>query len=348
MRKMIAAAIALLFSSTAAMADAEEGMLLFKQGKYQQALEIFEQAIEDNPSSGQAYYNAATCEMQLGRKSRARDYCQRALSESPDAPCAKDATVMLNRIKNGTTATSSEQETKSNARPYGGYSGEKAATAGTSRAVSRGRLMDNLMQVVPPSSGRPEVSMTAKVQVRSALSRIPESVLAELKNRNILVLLTPTLIDKRPELKNREGRGYDGYTYKSCPGMFDGRAIYICEYTMDENDDSVVHAIDPHKLSSTAYHELGHAIDYILGNLSESAEYKLAYHKDSASIPEESRTNVKYFLQKAEAGQHESCAELMALILGAPDMSGGAVSSSFPLTMTLLKRKIDGLNSPSR
>jgi hypothetical protein len=149
------------------------------------------------------------------------------------------------------------------------------------------------------------------------------------------------LIDKNPELKNREGRGYDGFTYKSCPGMFsDGRDIVICERTMDEDTEMVHAPIATDQIINTLNHECGHAIDRCLGYVCETEEFKHAYLLDSAHLEPDVSRDLAYYLQKSDAGQQECCGELIGIILGTEDRHTDKMKAAFPQTIALLRSKL--------
>ncbi len=203
--------------------------------------------------------------------------------------------------------------------------------------------LSDIVHVVRPLQDHPPVSSALIDAVKEKLESYPKSVKKLFKYGGIQVYLTTTLIDKNPELKNREGRGYDGFTFKSCPGMFTmGRDIVICERTIDEGSEQVKSPLLTSEILETLNHESGHAIDHCLGDISTSDEFKHAYLLDRARIDPEDRNTLAYYLQLSDAGQEECCGELIGIILGSQGRHTEKMRAAFPQTIKLLQSKLGG------
>jgi len=64
----------------------EKGTLLLKQGKIQKSIEFFKSAIEENPSSSEAYYYLGYAYFLLGKKEESIKNYQKAIELNPKNP----------------------------------------------------------------------------------------------------------------------------------------------------------------------------------------------------------------------------------------------------------------------
>ena len=217
-----------------------------------------------------------------------------------------------------------------------------ASIAAPSRASES--VINDIVKTVKPLNGRPAVSPSLIDRTKDALRAYPGNLLQTIYDRGCRIWLTPTMIDKEPGLEHQQPSGYmEGHTYKDCPGMFYSGGIVVCEYTIgngfdwDACDDPI----------GTLRHELGHAVDYYLGEISESEEYRHAYRLDQGSISDDAtRNRLHYYMQKDIRGQHECFAELMAAKYGKgefklkKDETNALVEASFPRTMKVIDKRI--------
>ncbi len=71
--------------STEVVSSYNEGMCAFVRGKYQEALEKFEKAIDKNPNNSAAYYYLALASQKLGNYKQARSYYDFVLQHFPQS-----------------------------------------------------------------------------------------------------------------------------------------------------------------------------------------------------------------------------------------------------------------------
>lgn len=314
--------------------DLAQGLELYNKRKFPQAYKIFADAGSKKPGDGSAFLYAANCLYQMGNNSSASrmyEYVQKHFPASRNAPIAA---AMLKRIGSGANATAGTASSATTTTAPDDQTIRKAAVSGPSDC-------SDLMEIVRPLFGHPPVTEATINTVRRAVQGLPSNVKETLRSNGAKIYLCTTLIDKEPSLKNREGRGYDGYTYKSCPGMFWNNRIYLCERTLDESDDSVKEAILLDAIVGTLYHEVGHALDWYSGNISGTEDFKHAYLLDSARVDVDGRSELAYYLQKSDAGQQECCGELIGILLGKQDTKTNKMRAAFPGTLKLLKAKLE-------
>jgi len=316
---------------TLAETSLEQGSQLYAQKQYAKALPLFMACLKTDPRNKSAFLYAANCYYMLGQTAAAKQTYNIIVTSFPGTVEATSAAGFLARLQPSAAATTQPTPT---VKPIAGarWAPTTVATDGS---------ICNIVSIVRPQQDHPAVSDLLSSSVLDRLDHYPKSVKSLLRQGGIKVILTTTLIDRNPELKNREGRGYDGFTYKSCPGMFEsGRDIVICERTMDEDSEMVHQPIPIDQIMNTLNHECGHAIDKCLGYVSLTDEFKHAYLLDSAHLEPDVRNDLAYYLQKSDAGQEECCGELIGIILGSEDRHTDKLKAAFPQTISLLRSKL--------
>lgn len=150
-----------------------------------------------------------------------------------------------------------------------------------------------------------------------------------------------------PRLQNTQPNGYeDGTTWKNSPGYCHGHKIVICAYVMAHDELGWVGADDP---VSTLRHETGHAIDFLLGEISQREEYKHDFLLDVGGMDDDIRQNLSYYTQKAYSGPAESFAEITCILLGGASTKWRMdkeklITEHFPLSMKFVTQLIRNSN----
>ena len=328
-------------------ANFDQAVKLYSQRQYKQALGLFLKCAQENQRDGSAYYYAATCFYQLGNVQSAKQTYQtvvRCYPSSKEAALASQFLLQLEQSASASQKGASNQSAGKNA-PASKIAAAAAPSASSGAGVDPGAPVDcsALLQIIRPVQDHPAVSTELTAAMRDKLSAMPAHVGKLLNESHIKIQVTTTMIDAHPELKDREGRGYDGYTYKSCPGMFTGNEIVLCERTMSESDESVRSALPVQEVINTFDHECGHAVDYCLGEVSTSDAFKHDYLLDANNLTRtdpDTANELRYYLQKSDAGQEECCGELIGILLGKSDDKTDKMKRAFPQTLGFLKGKL--------
>lgn len=332
-----AASTAVLALPNVVSSSFEEGVRLYSQKQYKQALPVFMQFLKTNPRSPSAYLYIANSYYALQQIGSAKQTYQTLIQSFPNSSEARSAREFLNKLE--------PPEISQTSSSTGSVEGStNAAKTSFKRLNTQAPIGELSLRVIRPLQDHPSVSAQLINDVKNRLQSYPKQVRRLLYENRIEVVLTPTLIDKNPEMKNQEGRGYDGHTLKSCPGMFqDGRTIVICERTMDEGTEAIHDPIPTSNILRTLNHETGHAIDSCLGELCETEEFKHSYLLDAAAaqrLDASVSRDLAYYLQKSVAGQQECCGELFGIILGTEDDRSEKMKMAFPQTIKYLKSKL--------
>jgi hypothetical protein len=217
-------------------------------------------------------------------------------------------------------------------------------TADTTKALSASSNISASDQALVKVFRHTSETDAIKAQILAAVSHIPQNIKDNFASAGVTILITPTVLDARPDLANQKPRGYDnGGGYDNCGGMYmpSEKTIYVAEKYGVQSQ--------PFKFNRRAYettlHESGHAFDHLnydkaKSDISKTEEFLAIYNKESDSLSNSSRSGVTYFLQPDGAGSAELCAELFVAICdpGAKDPYG--VVKAFPRTYDYLKKVI--------
>lgn len=330
-----------------AMADSysDYGMILFKQRNFKSAGLYFAQSLRANPNNPTALYYSSLCCQMLGNAEAARNGFYTVLQVFPKSPEAALARQALAGSVQPAPKTASQQPPA--ARP-----GKDQVAAPATEASS----------VLSPEEAahvtvfRKDIN-TANTEngVKVSLTRIPQPVKDAVFGEGCKIVITPTILDYRPELKNEKPRGYThGGGYDNCPAMFQPgpNEILVAETWSWQNG--------PSRPGRAAFyqealgHEFGHAFDSFMGKvaqggrrsgywyITDTAWYYETYRKEAQKLSNDQRRNAAYYTQPGTGGGSELFAELFAsLYSAAPSAEQQMLAGYFPET----RRKIAALAS---
>jgi hypothetical protein len=351
-RALLSLAMCFAFASHCAAAenDTRQAIAFYNQQKYAAALQAFTAISDKEPTNSSALYYAANCQIGLGHTTAAIWTYKRLIANFPTSNEASSARTVLQRM--GVPGVASVSEKTETEKGNAGKSTADPLSARSSRAPisadAKDRIIDKLVVKVRALADRPEVSESTLYSIKDSLKQYPTPLLGVLFYKGCKIYITPTMIDKDPELVNRKPEGYeDGDTYRNCPGMFNGNII-LCEKIFVSDGPDLRKAPD---IVGTLRHELGHAVDWYLGDLTAKDDFKHLYLLDLGTMDDDVKNKLAYFCQKDFRGPAETFAELMCFKYGGrPSGSGRTdlVGSSFKLTRSYVDKvinEVDGSKS---
>ncbi len=176
-------------------------------------------------------------------------------------------------------------------------------------------------------------------KVQKDLDNLPEGVRKLLIANGTKIVIGGTVSDAKPELKNVRPRGWPpGSTWDNADGLYSpgDKTVVIAEYRMDGDKK-----VPSGRTAGVERHEIGHAVDHAMGDLSHSEEFDKAYQQDIAKLSAADRQRLTYLLQNDNAGKEETFAEIFAGINGQTCNAGDTayILSKFPNVAELLRRK---------
>lgn len=285
----------------------QTAVALYSRRQYQAAADAFQRLLQTDPQNKDVVLYLAHSYFALGRYAPAKNYYSWLSKNFPKTPQGKDAAIMESRIGSSSPPAS-----------------EASATSGTvlsypAKTASRNSLekfdMSKMIHVVAPAMNHAPCTGEFIQQIKNGLKGCPERVLSYCAANGCKICITPTLVDRNPELRNTRPRGYeDGHTYKNTPAMFDYPEVVVCQYAqIGENEDNVQPTDDP---LGSLRHEFGHAVDAFLGGISRTEEFRHIYYLDRARVTD--KEALAYFLQEGTetGGPSETFAQSCCIIFG--------------------------------
>lgn len=308
------------------------GTQAYELHHYNEAIACFKVAATQENCGANAWLYMGHCYYAQSQWKDALETYKLITEAYPNTPAARVAAQYLAALKasgkalasTGKTSGGQNQDNKNN---NDGDDGEAPQTE------SAGTALADRIQVIRPRITHPPVTANLVRNVRNWINELPPAIKTTLEKNNINFVITSTMIDAVPEGEYQEVKGYEGGTSKSCPGMFKGRTVYLAEHTVNEGSNDVEPSIEMTRIEDTFKHETGHAIDRCLGWISSTEEYKHDYRLDTAHVPDNVASKIRYYLQMNERGWRESFAQLVAIKLGSQRDINSDLAANLPLSL---------------
>ncbi|MCA9802743.1 MAG: hypothetical protein KC777_12300 [Cyanobacteria bacterium HKST-UBA02] len=330
LRRIAFAAACFLLSTVGCFAQEQAGysqaMALYKAKRYDQAARLFERAWQADDSNPKAAYFAGYCAYLSGRRPESCRILWQLVDRHGDSPEAGAARKMLSQ-----TDPAGAYRKARGASPVVSKTSVSSSTAQSSETPKQ--LVDAIVTVHKPTGKFPAVTPTFVASIKDMLMALPESVLRTLRDKRGKVSIRPSVIEMDYRIQNTRPRGWtDGSSWANSPALTQGREVVVSQYRLDDSGNP----INTDSEIGVVRHEVGHALDYCLGSVSETEKFKHAYLLDAAKVPGDLRGRLDYYLQKSDAGPSEVFAELFNARFGGYTDRGRAgssalVDSNFPL-----------------
>lgn len=330
MKRAIATAVLFFVFGTpyAGATEFDNCMQLFSSGDLANASARFEQLIKREPTPRNLYY----CAMVHARNHNDERAVQLLQFVVQSHPASREAAMasktlasrnaMLQELRSNKQASSDPGRGGSGQRSSGtdrtragtSSSGAGASSVASSNANFASRDMTGLIAIVKPLDDRPETSQSFVYEASNQLKNIPLPLVHLLREKGLKLYLTPTAVDYNPKMEQLKPRGYEnGKSFRDVPAFYEPntRHLVIAEYAFGQG--SLVKTDDP---MGSMWHELGHAVDHTMGDLSNDREYLRIYHNCKKNVDDAMAEKISYYLQPGETGPSETFAELFATLYG--------------------------------
>jgi len=176
---------------------------------------------------------------------------------------------------------------------------------------------DEATQTVEPERSVPPIvaeglDSEVEAKFRGYVDEMSDKVLAKLVEGGQTFRFGNTVTQLYPELKGVTPRGWPrGSTWDEAEGLHKGsrKEIATTRYFKKRNGELV----ETKRARGVVYHETGHGFDQSHGYISHSEAFRRAYAEDIKKIKgRDLRKDLKYYLQKGDAGPSEAFAEVFA------------------------------------
>lgn len=308
--------------------DAATGYKLYDSQDYRGAIKVLSSAVKGSAAKdARAHLYLGNAWMKLGKPEYARYFYTKALTLNP----TEQMTTYLKRALDKSLAASSGSGSAASSSD-GESSGGKD---GKSKGIKDLPLADRTMIEVYQNRKSKDTAFVMD-EVASALCALEESTKRTLREGGCKILISHTILTARPDMRGVKPRGYlHGGGYDNCPGMFDPstKTLYVPEKASWRNSPPQLNRW----VKETALHELGHAYDHCLKEVSERAEYRKAVSQDHQRLTNTLRRTYWYYTQPG-AGESELFAELFAVLHGAAESAEQEkMPLFFPITTKYMK-----------
>ncbi len=298
--------------------DFSDGSKLYAQRNFKAAAAAFERAMQHGNTAQCAYY-CALCHQMSGNQQRANQLYQYLAKNFAGTQWALAAARSMQHSGGAGAGAGGEEAVSAgegSERPTASSAGSSRPQPASNQNFSS-RDTTGLIKVVKPLDGRDPCSQSYLDDATNQLKNIPLPLMHLLRGKGLKVCLTPTAVDNDPDLLHEHPRGYEnGKSFRDVPAYYDPskRTLVVAEYAFYPGSDTVLRPTDD-PLGSM-WHEMGHAVDDCMGDLSGNSDFVSRYKKDVEIMDDGERSELSYFTQPGEQGRQETFAELFASIYG--------------------------------
>lgn len=331
------------------------GVAAFNAKNFRAAVNAFGDVVRAEPRNVSAVYYLAMSYFSLGQITAAMSYFKWLSENHPATVEGQRAKSLVARL--GAQAAVRGETLASHPSGSGGRTaaappavaaehkgGRDSEDARITSAPPSQISAESMIVMVKSRDDHPAVDDSAVETVKVALRGIQRNVLTYLYNRRVRVHIAATALDEDPRLAETQPRGYEeGSTFRNVPAFFDGHNVVVCCYAFRTGREGWEPTLD---IEGSVRHEVGHALDHLLGELSKDNEFSNVYSYDCGKMDPEMQERLKYFLQNGEAGHSECFAECCATIFGGRSYRRDRtedVQASFPHTLHWVKVRLSKL-----
>ena len=311
----------------------QNAVALYNKQKYRACTPLLENYIRANPANKVAYCYLANSYFALGQYDQAKKIAEYVIVNFTMTPESTACGELIARIQAKTEHSQKAAKAVSDSQALAGM---QRATRGDSSAFN----IDTFIYTVRGTLETGDISSAFLQKVKTVVSGMPQNVLARLQQSGCKVCVTPRMADKLPAFSHQRPRGWDeDKSGKHVDGLFNGEVI-VCEHSVNPRDE--VEYLKNERYAGVLRHEMGHAVDWFYGRLSETEELKHSYLLELARVDVDAKEReIAYYAQKSDAGRSECFAELFgAMTGGGCSKSDTLLLASFPNTAKLIRTKV--------
>lgn len=294
------------------------GIKAYQDKRYLIAVEMFKAALNENNKNALTWLYLAHAYSGAGDKKQAIATYQNITScfaGTAEANLARQCLAQLEKPQNS-----------GNSPPQ--------TMPGNGMAMSSKTGLLERITVYPPRAGHPAVSQATVTAVKTAVSRLPPSILKILDKAGATITIAPNIEDKWPgsgeELKPWE----PDVTLGEEGGRTYGHHIHIYERAKERGSSRLKEMRSTMEIVRNLHHELGHAIDSALDNPSSDPRFQAELQADLASLNNSERMRVAPYQDPGEC-----FSEVTGCLLSR--QNGDIAADSFPHARAWIRCKLN-------
>jgi len=308
----------------------QNAIALYNNKNYQACTPLLETYIRANPTNKTAYCYLANSYYALGKYDQAKKIAEYVIVNFTMTPESAACGELIARVQAKTDSKGSDKNSMSS-------NSDLRMNAAKQLNSASAFDIDTFVYTVRGNMDTGDVSKEFLGKVKTLIKSLPERTLAHLQLLGCKVCVTPRMADKLPGFAHQRPRGWgEDMSGKHVDGLFNGEVI-ICENSISYTDDFKY--VKNTRYEGVLRHEIGHAVDYYFGHLSQKEDFKHAYLLELARVDVDAREkDIAYYAQKSDAGRSECFAELFAAQIGGGcSKNDSMLLGSFPNSAKFIK-----------
>ena len=307
-------------ASASASADYDYGVTAYKARNYVLAAQYFKKAAAGGNNTPMTWLYMGHCYSGAGDRARAVESYRKLADDFPKAPEAQMGIQCLLRLQPSLASKYHLLPVSIPTQP----------AAVVPLADPKSALINRIV-VVPPLAGHPPVSQATIATARSVVSRLPRNIYDYLDKGGATVNLAPNIEDKWPGSGDGKKETVADGTMGEEPGRTYGHDVHVYEREKERGRNVLKGPRDQDEIARICYHELGHAVDDISGQVSKTPQFKALVATDLQAMPADIKAAEAYYTTEGEA-----CAEIIGRVLAGSDND---FTSHMPQTKAFLRNK---------
>lgn len=172
--------------------------------------------------------------------------------------------------------------------------------------------------------------------VNDTLKALPKTVQDKLAAGNIKVIAQRTTKRSGGNIAEGLRGGAQGELVGNSPGVYwpHAKQVLVSEFRYTDRDLTLTEKNE--NVAGVTRHEVGHALDHVLGRPSGDAGFSVAYERDVNSMTAEQRQKYQYFIQPekhrlfSDNGRAEAFAEIFGALHGGGTFQAKPLLEAFP------------------
>jgi hypothetical protein len=282
-KKLLCEAVALLLLMSPMTSVAANGtgnrafdkaMECYRRKEFKDAADGLAAVLVSKPDNSVAAYYAANAYGAIGNQENAKRLYWYVVNHCGKSREAYSSRALLKNIDPNYARNSTDPALAQLPKFIQGSTSSEAPKDAKHLEAEKSQLIERLVKLTPRRSNRSDISPTFIAEIKDALGHFPVGVLRLLDAKGCHIYLTPCVVEKDFRMEHFSPGGYsEGARMENVPALFDKHDVVMGQNYTDRygNEQIMVGTV------GILRHEIGHAIDWYLGHLSNQEEFRHAF-----------------------------------------------------------------------